>query len=94
MPADSWSTREIATAFFAGTPPFENVSSCQVICRARTHACSASDSASMCGPVWGIVARAIDTLPMIDVRMLLKSWAMPPASRPSDSSLFAFARSS
>ena len=36
----------------------------------------------------------MDTLPMIAMRTLLKSWAMPPASSPSDASLPAFARSS
>src|SRR5947209_4439270 len=77
-----------------GTQPFANVRSCQVSCRARTHACSASASAFIAGGSCRIVARAIETLPMTAIRMLLKSCAIPPARSPSDARLPAFARSS
>ena len=80
--------------FLTGTPPFENVSSCHVSCLACTQAFSASESASAAAPVGGIETRAIDTLPMIAIRMLLKSCAMPPARSPSEASLPARARSS
>ena len=81
----------IAIASLTGTPPLANERRRQVSCRARTQACSALVSAASRGPVCGSDTRAIATLPMIAIRMLLKSWAMPPASRPSDSSLLALA---
>ena len=62
----------------------------------RTHAglLRLGKSQCRCAGRRGIVTRAIETLPMIAIRMLLKSWAMPPASRPSEASLPARARSS
>ncbi len=77
------------SVFFTGAPPLEKVKSCRVKWRARSMAplavikyLTVSSSA-----VFNIT-RSI--LPNIPVRRLLKSWAMPPARIPRDSSFCEF----
>ena len=92
--ADSFMMPLKSTALFTGRPPFEKVRSCLV----RSFALCAALSASIRGLLIlsSLCDRnlATERLPIIAVRRLLKSWAMPPASVPSDSSLLALRSSS
>ena len=72
-------------AVLIGAPPLANFSNCPVSSRACCAARAASRRFAAAAARLGRFSSASETLPMITVRMLLKSCAMPPASTPSDS---------
>src|SRR6266478_2787046 len=76
-----------------GAPPRAKVRSCCARSRARMEAFLASTKRAAISPSGGRSREAREILPMIAVRRLLKSCAMPPASSPSCSSVSALRRS-
>src|ERR1700730_8767902 len=80
-------------AFLIGAPPRAKVRSCWARSRARREAFFASSNRDAISSLGGRSTEASEMLPMMAVRRLLKSCAMPPASKPSCSSDSAFRRS-
>ncbi len=76
-----------------GMPPRENVASWATSFCARSAAAWMSESTS-CWRSGRLAVSANDRFPTIAARMLLKSWATPPASTPNESSLLSRIRSS
>ena len=62
---------------------------CRIVLAARREASAISWNDCTMGSSGGKSASARSAFPEMTVRMLLKSWAMPPASRPTASSLWA-----
>ena len=92
--ADSFIMPLKSTAILTGRPPLEKVRSCFVRSFALCAALSASIRGLLTLSSFCDRSLATDRLPIIAVRRLLKSWAIPPASVPRDSSLLAFRSSS
>ena len=84
--ADSRTTlsREIRSR--TGFPPFEKVRSLEASSSARSEALSAASSLATALLAGSRICFAREMFPRIAARKLLKSWAMPPARVPRDSS--------
>ena len=87
-------TSGIEAVSLTGSPPFEKVRSCWVRSRARKVAFSASERSEAIFSSGSTSKAARFRLPRIATRMLLKSWAIPPAKTPTDSSFFILMSSS
>ena len=89
----STTSLSIAATRRIGAPPFANVRSCVESTTARWQARSVWPRISSSGPAGSTCSLARSMLAWTTVRKLLKSWAMPPARTPSDSSLRACSNS-
>ena len=89
--ADSRMVSTMEAAVRTGAPPRAKVSSCPVRFVARPTARSARSRSSSAPPGFrASLSRARRRCPCTDIMMLLKSWAIPPARVPRDSSFCTF----